>query len=55
MSKSEKVPISVTILLITFFYEIVFNFFNGFEISIKFSIFLYLQGARKVCATAVEK
>ncbi len=36
--KKEKVHISIMFLLITFFY-IFKNFFNGFEISIKFCVF----------------
>jgi hypothetical protein len=40
MSKSEKMHISVTLLLITFFDAFFKNFFNGFEISVKFCVFL---------------
>jgi hypothetical protein len=41
MSKSGKVHISVKFLLHTFFVHFL-NIFNGFEISVKFSVFLYL-------------
>ncbi len=37
--KVEKVCISVTLLLITFFGTFFKNFFNGFEISMKFCVF----------------
>ncbi len=39
MSKSEKVHIYVTFLLITFFGAFFQTFFNGFEISVKFCVF----------------
>jgi hypothetical protein len=39
MSKSGKVHISVTFLLVTFFCKFFKNFFNGFEISVKFEAF----------------
>jgi hypothetical protein len=42
MSKSEKVHFSVTFLLITFFCKFFQNFFNGFEISVKFWVFWHL-------------
>ncbi len=41
-SKSEKVHIFVTFLLITIFGYTFQDFFNGFGISVKFCVFLYL-------------
>ncbi len=40
MSKSEKVPISVRFLLKLFLCAFFTNFFNKFEISVKFCVFL---------------
>jgi hypothetical protein len=39
MSKSEKVNISVTFLLLTYLGEFFKNFFNGFKINVKFCVF----------------
>ncbi len=37
------------VFLITLFWCIFFNFFNGFEISMKFCVFWYLFDIKKIC------